>query len=82
MQISQIRQCLQMLSDEEINDFLRSSEPLHNTIRSAANRPKASKVDASLLRRWLNMPASSNELLKLIPRLHATEMTDRAGKGE
>ena len=71
-----------MLSDEEINDFLRSSEPLHNTIRSAANRPKASKIDASLLRRWLNMPASSNELLKLIPGLYAKEMTGRASKGE
>ena len=82
VQSSLVRQCLQLLTDDEFDTLLSSSTELCNAVRSAANKPKGVRVDARLFRRWINTPTSSNKLLTTLPSLYATEINLRTNNGE
>lgn len=77
-----VRQCLQVLTDQEIEDLLSSSERLRNAVRSAANKPKSVRVDSRVFRRWLAIPSLSDELLQKMPLWYAKEIHLREEKGE
>ncbi|MEV0436129.1 hypothetical protein [Nocardia sp. NPDC050413] len=81
MQSSLVRQCLQLLLDEEIEQLLASSEGLREGVRAKANKPKNVRIDARLFRRWMAMPAASDALLQMLPGRFSQEILTRANEG-
>jgi hypothetical protein len=77
VQSALVRQCLQQLHDEEIEDLLDSSEGLREGVREEANRPRGARVDAQLFRRWMGMPSASDSLLRRLPAIYTREYEDR-----
>lgn len=82
MKASLVRQCLQMLSDDEIDELLSSSPALRRAVRMCANKPKSTRVDAQFFRRWMRMPSTSDALLPDLPRQYSGEMRLRSEGGE
>jgi hypothetical protein len=82
MRSALVRQCLQHLSDDEINELLSSSEGLREAVREEAKKPKSARVDARLFRLWMNIPTASDTLLQRLPCMYAHEYRDRVAEGE
>jgi Cdc6-like AAA superfamily ATPase len=76
------RQCLQQLSNEEIEELLSSSYALREGVRELANKPKGTRVDARQFRMWMSMPAASDTLLQKLPAVYAREYQERLDAGE
>ncbi|QDC13201.1 hypothetical protein [Rhodococcus ruber] len=81
MQSSLVRQCLQALDDDEIEEILASSSRLRETVRAAAKQRRGAKVNASIFRRWLRIPSQSDSLLRSLPGLYGHEYTKAAENG-
>lgn len=82
MQSSLVRQCLQQLNDEEIEELLSSSERLCEAVRTEAKKPKSARLDARLFRRWMSMPTASDRLLQKLPSKYADEYQQGVDHGE
>lgn len=79
---SSIRQCLQQLTNEELEELLASSSSLCGAVREAASKPKGQRVDARMFRRWVGMPTASDPLLQELPARYAAEIRRRERDGE
>lgn len=82
MQASTVRQCLQQLTDDELEEFLATSPGLCAVVREAASKPRGARVDARMFRLWMSMPPVSDSLLRTIPRQFANEIHRRATAGK
>ncbi|MEU2254429.1 hypothetical protein ABZ540_14810 [Nocardia xishanensis] len=79
---STVRQCLQQLSIEEVEELLASSSSLREAVREAASKPKGIRMDSRMFLLWVSMPTASDPLLQGLPKLYAREIRERAGSGD